>query len=217
MVAWVEPSLVGQCIDVLFIHADLLERWRHATAPDEVVDEMDRLIVGIGVTAGNDVEAAGDADAAIDAWLALGVEAHDGWKADGVCRAMVHAANGRERMRQRVGCAEILLERHAAHGGGDKHLPAGVEVGAVGGALAGALFLLGLAAAPPATNPLSSMFPADPGTVVFRSALKLVTVASQVLRKAAQMLNSLMRAMRPLCVTRPGPKLAEKLLNWELG
>ena len=55
---------------------------------------------------------------------------------------------------------------------------------------------------------------AAPGSL---SLAGLVTVASQVLRKAAQMLNSLMRAMRPPCVTRPGPKLAEKLLNWELG
>ena len=35
-------------------------------------------------------------------------------------------------MRQRMGCSEILLKRHAAHRGGDQHVAARIEVGPVG-------------------------------------------------------------------------------------
>ena len=51
MVAGIDPRLVGQRLDVLLLHADVLERRRHTAVFDEVVDELNGLPVGLGVAA----------------------------------------------------------------------------------------------------------------------------------------------------------------------
>ena len=77
------------------------------------------------------VQAERDADAAIKARFARGVEFHHERQAERVGQPVMQSAQRRERMRERMGRAEILLKRDRAHRRRDQHLAARIEVVAV--------------------------------------------------------------------------------------
>ena len=98
---------------------------------DELLDEADRSRVRIGVADRQDIEVAREAHASIQARPPRGIESHDSNQTQGVGRAVMHSTERREGMRERMGRAQILLERDGAHGGGDQHPASRLEVGSI--------------------------------------------------------------------------------------
>ena len=92
-----EASLVDglsdQGIKVLFLHAVVAEFCVEAEAGEELCQERNRALVGFSIGAFHHFEAAGDADATVESWLAFGAELHTGNQAKGVGKTVVHAAN----------------------------------------------------------------------------------------------------------------------------
>ena len=121
----------GQGLEALARDSVVSQTARDAKARDHAFDLIDGLCGGVLLRSG----AAGGIEEAGQACVVrrgcFEVEAHYGGEAQGVGEPVMESEGGGERMREGVGGAEVLLECDGSHGGGDLHVAAGFDIGAI--------------------------------------------------------------------------------------
>src|SRR5204862_3177506 len=134
---WIGPvaciliSLFGERVNVGLIDAISAQPLIQAKCGDETLDEIDGYRIGAMVVELEQVQAASQTKAPVQARLAFGIQLHDVREANRISGAVVHAMQSGQWMRQGMGGAQILLKSDPSHSGGNQHFPARLRIAAL--------------------------------------------------------------------------------------
>src|SRR2546423_14032191 len=98
--AWIGQGLFGELIELFRFDSVMAQAAAQAEVSQEAGDEGDGPLVGFAVRTFHNVQSTGNANAPIQSRFAGGAKIHAADQIQSVGQAMMHAANGREWMRQ---------------------------------------------------------------------------------------------------------------------